>query len=395
MAIGGADAASGPPTPHAASHESGGSDEINVGGLAGVLADPQNPAAHAASHQNGGSDEINVAGLSGLLADAQTPIPTAGVDTTAIHNNVAGEITAVTEKPILGCDDEFLLEDADDSDNKKSVKASNMDAGQLILCAIKGSPGTITAGEAVYISGYNAGLDLPEVELAQADDISTMPAIGLAEGDITNVAKGIVVVAGRVRDVDTSGFSVGDLLYVDPLVAGGLVAGRPDGVGTLIEEVGEVLRSNLNNGVIEVFGSGNVEDLPQLARGFVWTGGTGDTPVETDLEAIGPAAGMWTKLSSGSLVVANDVEMTVLAGQSIDPGTGELPFFMASPGTIPAGDMYVFQAPTGSPPAVGEARYCPVLLPVSGDFDFRVRHNEAAASALKWTWAAFKADVGP
>ena len=29
------------------------------------------PAAHAASHQNGGTDEINVAGLSGELADAQ------------------------------------------------------------------------------------------------------------------------------------------------------------------------------------------------------------------------------------------------------------------------------------------------------------------------------------
>lgn len=31
------------------------------------------PSPHAASHENGGSDEINVAGLSGLLADAQTP----------------------------------------------------------------------------------------------------------------------------------------------------------------------------------------------------------------------------------------------------------------------------------------------------------------------------------
>ena len=31
------------------------------------------PTAHATDHQNAGSDEINVAGLSGLLADAQTP----------------------------------------------------------------------------------------------------------------------------------------------------------------------------------------------------------------------------------------------------------------------------------------------------------------------------------
>jgi hypothetical protein len=57
--------------PHASNHENGGSDEIDVTGLSGVLADPQTPAAHATTHQDLGADEINVAGLSGQLADAQ------------------------------------------------------------------------------------------------------------------------------------------------------------------------------------------------------------------------------------------------------------------------------------------------------------------------------------
>ena len=125
----GSTGAGGPPDPHAASHENGGSDEINVAGLSGVLADPQTPAAHATTHaettgqtaddhhpqvhdlagadhnaatlaelnakvsdaplddssatrppsahasdhENAGGDEISVAGLSGVLADAQTP----------------------------------------------------------------------------------------------------------------------------------------------------------------------------------------------------------------------------------------------------------------------------------------------------------------------------------
>jgi hypothetical protein len=64
----------GPPPAHGSTHEDGGSDEINVGGLSGLLADAQTPLSHASTHQNGGSDEINVAGLSGLLADAQTPL---------------------------------------------------------------------------------------------------------------------------------------------------------------------------------------------------------------------------------------------------------------------------------------------------------------------------------
>lgn len=65
--------ASGVPA-HKTSHQNGGSDEISVAGLSGLLADGQTPLAHKTSHQNGGSDEISVAGLSGLLADGQTPL---------------------------------------------------------------------------------------------------------------------------------------------------------------------------------------------------------------------------------------------------------------------------------------------------------------------------------
>jgi len=58
---------------HGSTHENGGSDEISVAGLSGLLADNQNPTSHASSHQNGGGDEISVAGLSGELADDQPP----------------------------------------------------------------------------------------------------------------------------------------------------------------------------------------------------------------------------------------------------------------------------------------------------------------------------------
>jgi hypothetical protein len=73
------------PVVHAPSHEAGGSDEIDVAGLSGVLTDEQlsswagvsgkpgtfPPVAHATDHENGGSDEVDVAGLSGVLADEQ------------------------------------------------------------------------------------------------------------------------------------------------------------------------------------------------------------------------------------------------------------------------------------------------------------------------------------
>lgn len=48
----------GVPAAHAASHQNGGSDEISVAGLSGLLADSQTPLAHAASHKDGGSDVL-------------------------------------------------------------------------------------------------------------------------------------------------------------------------------------------------------------------------------------------------------------------------------------------------------------------------------------------------
>ena len=58
------------PEAHAATHESGGADEISVDGLSGDLADAQDPKGHTTTHQSGGSDEIPLNGLE-LPAGAQ------------------------------------------------------------------------------------------------------------------------------------------------------------------------------------------------------------------------------------------------------------------------------------------------------------------------------------
>jgi hypothetical protein len=54
------------PEAHHATHEAGGSDEVDVTDLSGLLADAQTPLAHATSHESGGSDELDLDGLTGL-----------------------------------------------------------------------------------------------------------------------------------------------------------------------------------------------------------------------------------------------------------------------------------------------------------------------------------------
>jgi hypothetical protein len=70
-----------PPTPvavHAAQHEEGGGDELNIDGLPGLSATAQTPRPHVASHQSGGTDQLNVGGLAGELTQDQP---------TKIHSN--------------------------------------------------------------------------------------------------------------------------------------------------------------------------------------------------------------------------------------------------------------------------------------------------------------------
>lgn len=80
---------------HAASHEFGGSDEINVTGLSGLLADAQNPLPHAPSHSSGGTDPITVTNLAGFGAGVATFI------TTPTSANLAAAITNETGTGVL------------------------------------------------------------------------------------------------------------------------------------------------------------------------------------------------------------------------------------------------------------------------------------------------------
>ena len=150
------------------------------------------------------------------------------------------------------------------------------DATQLIQNARKGSAGTINKGQAVYITGYNVGASSIEVELADADTLSSMPSIGIANDTITNSASGQVVLSGRVAGIDTSSWSVGDVLYVSN-TTGTLTTTKPIGTA-LIQNVGIVTRSNASNGIILVLGSGRTNGLPNLPQDFAWVGDSNGVP---------------------------------------------------------------------------------------------------------------------
>ena len=127
--------------------------------------------------------------------------------------------------------------------------------------------GTLAVGTLVYISGYNAGADLPQVTEADADGSGTTPAIGIVSevGGIGNNSNGEILVAGTIigtagDNLDTSGFAVGDGIYLSDTA--GEFTTRPTDAPSEVQKMGIVLRSHASLGVIEITGAGRTNDIP-------------------------------------------------------------------------------------------------------------------------------------
>jgi len=123
------------------------------------------------------------------------------------------------------------------------------------------SGSAIVAGRAVYLAGFSVGQNRPLVELADANDPTKMPAIGVTSVSIGNNSNGSIVSFGTLQNaVDTSTASIGDGVWIDQLNPGILVFDRPSIDD--IQRIGTVSRSHASQGVMVVTGAGRTNDIP-------------------------------------------------------------------------------------------------------------------------------------
>lgn len=75
--------------------------------------------------------------------------------------------------------------------------------------------------------------------------------LGITTSDILDDADGFVTVWGKIRELDTSTFNVGDILYANPSVAGGMINVKPTAPNNVMP-VAVVLRKDATQGEIFV-----------------------------------------------------------------------------------------------------------------------------------------------
>jgi hypothetical protein len=120
----------------------------------------------------------------------------------------------------------------------------------LIFKVINNTGLTIANGSPVYITGTSSGQTYPNVALAKADVATTASVIGLTNGAIVNGAIGYVTSQGTIDNVNTSTYTLGQVLYLSPYSAGQLMNTVPP-TGITVQ-VGVVTFINSSTGHIYV-----------------------------------------------------------------------------------------------------------------------------------------------
>ena len=197
----------------------------------------------------------------------------------------------------------------------------------------------ITKGQAVYTTGFNGGSGKPQVDLAQADNAATMPAIGIASANILTGQTGLVIIDGELDGITTTG-SQNDILYVSATVAGALTNVRPTAPTELVQNMGNIIKVGVG-GKIAVTTTGRTNDVPNTfsIEGDISTTGAFNAPqlptvsVTTGTVNMTKAthAGRYVLFSGGTLALPASFAVgehytvinTTSAGRSVSAASGD------------------------------------------------------------------------
>jgi hypothetical protein len=149
---------------------------------------------------------------------------------------------------------------------------------------LNNSGSSIANGQAVYVSGADAGTGLVTIALARADALTTADAVGITTETIANGATGYVTSFGEIHDLNTSSFTAGATVYISATTAGALTTTRPSqpnftnpigfvGVsnattGTILVLAGKTRQGASTTGAVPFGGSDGF--LKENATNFVW-----------------------------------------------------------------------------------------------------------------------------
>jgi len=135
---------------------------------------------------------------------------------------------------------------------------------------------TLAKGDVVYVSGISGNTTI--VSKADADDVNKMPAFGVVAAAASSPNPVDIYTFGTLSNLNTSGFTIGDILYVST-TAGQLTATPPTGESALLQNIAKVTRVDNSAGSIKISGAGRTNATPNLNTGRLFVGNASNQAV--------------------------------------------------------------------------------------------------------------------
>lgn len=204
------------------------------------------------------------------------------------------DMTNVVAAPTEG----QLTWDATDKTLSLGLNGGNvvLQIGQEMYYRVKNTTGsTILNGTVCRFAGSqgNSGILLAAPFQANGTYNSNV-IMGIATEDIPNGSEGLVTSFGKVRGVNTSAFTDGQILYASPSVAGGLTSTKPDAPNNVVSVAAVVSASN--NGVL--FVRPHVEDIWQnVPATSTSPGSKGDNAFDANYFYVCVATNTWKRVA--------------------------------------------------------------------------------------------------
>jgi hypothetical protein len=137
------------------------------------------------------------------------------------------------------------------------------------------SGGTLQKGLPVHATSSGASGNVVGVIAASSSVADSMPATFILNETLANEAEGEALATGFIQGVNTSGFEVGQIVYVG--ANGGYTNVKPTG-SNLIQNLGIVTKIDATNGSGYILGTGRSNDVPNVAPGNVLVGNSNSVP---------------------------------------------------------------------------------------------------------------------
>jgi len=145
----------------------------------------------------------------------------------------------------------------DQKDDTLSLTQNNgviQQIGQESYAYVRNQTGsTIPNGTAVRFAGAenNGTARLLVAPFLANGTVPTLYGLGITTQDIPDGEDGLVTVWGKIRELNTGAYNIGDILYVSPTIAGGLTNVRPTAPDNVVP-MAAVLRIGTTDGEIFV-----------------------------------------------------------------------------------------------------------------------------------------------